>query len=864
MTMITETADLPSQPPVRGSIGFSALARIAFRELRAGLSSFYVFIACVALGVMVITAVGALSDALRAGFEKQGEEILGGDVVLTRRHVRATGEDLSWLKAQGQLSETATMRTMARTPDASEQALAELKAVDLAYPLAGTVKLANGQPFRPQIAKPDTAAVDEALLERLNLKPGDRMRIGKAVVEVVSAITQEPDAIVNRFTYGPRVLISLDTLMKTGLVQPGALIRWRYALKLPENQGADPEALVAFREKIKAERPNAGFSVSDRRDPSPSVSRTLERLRQFLTMLGLAALMVGGVGIANAVATFIDKRRKVIAAMKSLGATNRVIFHLFLIQVLTIAGAGIAIGVALGYLVPVILNAQFGDLLPIRAAVEVTPASIGLGVVYGLLVSMLFTLWPLGRAELVSPSVLFRDEVEAGGEWPRWPVIAALAFAAALLVLLSVLLSDAPVIALYFCVGVVVIFAVFWALGTAATWAARNVNRPRLPELSLAISNIGAPGGLTRSVVLSLGAGLSLLSAVALADASLVNELTSRIPEKSPDYFVLDIPKSEYPAFKSLVEKEVPGTELEEAPMLRGRLVSLGGRSVESIKAPPDAQWVLNGDRGLTYSDTVPEGSTLSAGEWWEPGYDGPPLVSFEAELAEKLDVGIGDDIVVNILGRNVTAKIVNLREVKWENLNLNFVMVFSPNTLKSAPHNLLATVSLPESASLKTEAGLSRTLGKAFPAVTAIRVKDAVESFNAIFSKIMIAVRVAGSVTLLAGALVLAGALATAQRRRVLEAVILKTLGATRWRILKAHMLEYALLAAITALFAAALGALAAYVAVEHVMGIPFTLAWQPLVQALALSLGLVALFGGLGTLAVLRARPVPHLRSS
>jgi putative ABC transport system permease protein len=404
---------------------------------------------------------------------------------------------------------------------------------------------------------------------------------------------------------------------------------------------------------------------------------------------------------------------------------------------------------------------------------------------------------------------------------------------------------------------------VFLVLGTAVTWIARRVPRPRLPELALAVGNLGAPGGLTRSVVLSLGAGLSLLVAVALADASLIKELRERLPVRSPDYFVLDIPKADYQAITALVQGEVPGTVVEDAPMLRGRLVRLNGTPVEQIEAPPEAQWVLNGDRGLSYSDTIPEGSKVKAGAWWDAGYTGDPLVSFEVELAEKLGLNLGDTVMVNILGRNVTARIANLRELKWESLAINFVMVFSPNTLKGAPHNLLATITLPPGTSIATEAQVVRALGRTYPSVTAIRVKDVLDAFNAVFTKVMTAIRVAGSVTLLAGALVLAGALATAQRRRILEAVILKTLGATRRRILTSHVLEYVLLAAVTALFAVALGSIVAWIAVTEVMRIPFSFSLSAVALALGLSTGLVLLFGGAGTWAVLRAPAVPYLRS-
>lgn len=863
--MTVRSASLSPARAASTPAGISAgkTMELALRELRSGLGGFYIFIACVALGVMVITAVGALSDALRAGFERQGESILGGDATFSRMHARAEGEDRSWIAAQGRMSETALMRTMARRLDGEDQALVEMKAVDGNYPLAGAVELDGGKAIQDVVGKGAGIAADAVLLERLGLKIGDKLRLGEAEVTIGATIKSEPDAIVDRLTYGPRVLLSLDTLLSTGLVKPGALVRWRYALKLGDGQGADAAALAAFRVKAKAAVGEAGFSMADRRDPSPQVSRTLERLRQFLTLIGLTALLVGGVGVANAVATFIERRRKVIATMKSLGATSGTIFAVFLVQVLAMAAIGVLIGLVLGLIIPAVLTTAFGDALPIKAEISVSMASIGLAVAYGLLVALVFALWPLGRAELVSPSVLFRDEVDSSGGWPRRRLLAIMTLSAAILVGLAIATSEAKLLAFYFCAALAVVFAAFLALGEAVTRLARRAPRPRRPELAIAVGNLGAPGGLTRSVVLSLGAGLSVLVGVALTDASLVAELSTRLPQKSPDYFVLDIPKGDYEAFRAEVMRQAPEAHLVDAPMLRGRLIRLKDKSVDAIKPPPDAQWVLSGDRGLTYADEVPEGSKLVNGEWWPADYAGEPLVSFEVDLAAKLGLDIGDEVTVNVLGRNLTARIANLREVKWETLALNFVMVFSPNSLKGAPHNLLATITLPKGTSVAAEAALARQLGRSFPSVSAIRVKDAIDAFNAVFTKVMTAIRVAGGVTLLAGALVVAGALATAQRRRILEAVILKTLGATRRRILTTHFIEYLLLAAVTAAVALLLGSAAAWITVTQIMKLEFAFSWLAAAETLAIATVMVLAFGAVGTWAVLRARAVPYLRS-
>ncbi|MBO0766950.1 MAG: FtsX-like permease family protein, partial [Hyphomicrobiaceae bacterium] len=428
---------------------------------------------------------------------------------------------------------------------------------------------------------------------------------------------------------------------------------------------------------------------------------------------------------------------------------------------------------------------------------------------------------------------------------------------------LAILTSEAPHLATYYCLAVIAVFGVFWGLGSGVTWLARRVPRPRWAELALAVRNLGAPGGLTRAVVLSLGAGLSLLVSVALVDHSVRDDLTGRMPENAPNYFVLDLKRSESEAFQAFVYDRFPAARVAHAPMLRGRMVKLRDTPVEQVYAPPEAGWVLAGDRGLTYSATLPEGARVVEGSWWPADYAGEPLVSFDTEIARGLGLKIGDTVTVNVLGRNVTARVANLREVKWESLSLNFVMVFSPNTLAGAPHNLLTTITLPKDVALADEAKLARELGRAFPATTAVRVKDAIDSFNAIFQRIMIAVRAAGSVTLLAGTLVLAGALATAQRRRIKQAVILKTIGATRRRVLAAHFIEYAILALATSAIALIAGTVSAWITTSGVMDFTFSFSWRTAIEANLLALALVAVFGGYGTWRVLREPAVPYLRS-
>lgn len=858
---IETVADTAPQP-VGWLRPYGLMVRFAAREMRAGLGGFWIFIACIALGVGVITGVGALTDALLNGFAAQGRQLLGGDVTLRRVHQRASAEERAVMSRLGRISEMATMRSMARLPDGADQALVEIKAVDAVYPLLGGLRLEGGKDVDAALRTSSGAIVAQGLLDRLGLKVGNAIKLGSKAVPVTGVIANEPDKITARLSFGPRVMVSHDTLAATGLVRPGTLINWRYAIVDPNADAAPLATVLKLRKSIKADLDESGFIVRDRRDPSPSITRLLDRLRQFLTLLGLAALMIGGVGVANAVQTFVDRRRRVIATYKSVGATNGMVLGIYLLQVMAIATVGTLLGVVIGNAVPIVLSTLYGSVLPIELGVSFSWANVGVGLVYGLLVTLLFVLWPLGQAERIRPAALFRDEVDGGVRRPGARILALLVAVALALIGFAAWATGAPKLASGFLAGMLAIFAVFWLIGFAVTWAARRVPRPRRPELALAITGLAAPGGLARSVVLSLGAGLSLLVAVALVDASLVDELRGRMPENGPDYFALDIAKPDREAFIGGIRNAAPDAQIEMAPMLRGRIVRVNGVPADKAKIAPEAQWVLNGDRGLTYTATLPKGSKLVAGKWWDGDGPAEPQVSFAAELAGEMNLGIGDTITVNILGRNITARITSLRQIEWESLAINFVMVFSPSTLKAAPHNLLATVRYPKSTAKTAKAEASRTLGQKLPNVTMINVRDAINSFAEVFAKVMVAVRVAAGITLFAGALVLAGALATAQRRRVLQAVVLKCIGATRRKLLLSHFAEYGLLAVLTAGVALIVGTIAAWVVTSRVLETELVFSWFAVTGALAVSVALILAFGAFGTWRVLAAKPLPVLR--
>jgi putative ABC transport system permease protein len=855
---------LPATPgsPRRSASGPLVL-RLALRELRAGLSGFGIFLACIALGVAAIAGVSSISRSLTEGLTREGRKILGGDMAFSVVHRELGGPERAFLDGRGRVSVIASMRAMAMAGDRGS-GLVELKAVDGAYPSVGELVAEPPQPPGALLAQREGAfgaAVDEALLARLDLKVGDRVTVGGATVELRARLVSEPDKIANGIGFGPRLLVSQEALRATGLVQPGSLIRWTYRLNLPPGT---PDAVL---ERIAADAqrtlPEAGWEIRSRVNADPRFARNIERFTQFLTLVGLTALLVGGVGVANAVRGFVDRKRASIATLKSLGAPGGQVVALYLVQVLLIAALGIGIGLLVGGALPFLVNASLGHLLPIPIAPTLAWRELGVALLYGILTALAFALAPLGRAHDVPVSGLFRDQVDPERRWPRRRYLVALAVAVAALAGLAVMAAYDRRVALMFIGAAACAFGLLRVVALGIMALARRLPRPRGAAPRLALANLHRPGALTPSLVLSLGLGITLLVTLALIDANLTRNLTQTLPERAPSFFFLDIPNSEADRFDAFLKQEAPEARIDRVPMMRGRLVSLRGVPVSEIKADEQVAWVLDGDRGITYAAQVPEGSTLAAGEWWPADYRGRPLVSFDQRIAEGLGLGLGDEVTVNVLGRNLTATVASLRTVEWRSLGINFVMVFSPNTFAGAPHTHLATVTFPDGADRGAELRILRDAARAYPAVTSVRVKDALEAVNDVVSQLVTAIRGASAIALVASLLVLAGALAAGHRARLYDAVVLKTLGATRARLLSAYALEYGSLGAATAIFGLLAGTLAAYLIVTRVMNIPFALDLSGAVLAATLAVLVSVGLGLIGTYRILSQKPAPYLRN-
>ena len=825
--------------------------RLALRDLRGGLTGLRLLAICLFLGVMALAAVGSLSTAIVSGLAERGQSILGGDVQLTVAQREATLEELAAFRREGRLSELTRMRAMAARLDGAESVLVELKGVDAAYPLFGEFRLQQGA-LAPRPSG-NQVAIGPELADRLRVRIGDSIRIGNAEFRVVGFIAEEPDRVGQGFTLGSTALVDRAGLAATGLVQPGSLYSNAYRLKLPP--GAE---VTAVSKRLTSRFKDAGYQVQDRTNGAPGTRRFIERLGQFLTLVGLTALIVAGIGVGNGVASYLDSKRGTIATLKLLGATSRTIFLSYLLQIGLVALGAIVVGLAAGAAAPWIVTLVAGSALPVPPRLSVYSLPLLVSAAYGLLIAFVFALSPLARARTVAAASLFRGSLEPLRRPPFTILLAAIG-AAGLIAALAISTAREPFFAAGFIASALTLLLLLTGLGGLIRWGASKLPRPRNPIFRLALANLHRPGAQTGRLVVALGLGLTLFTTLAVIETNLSGQIRTTIPTKAPSFFMLDIPVEDVPRFRALATRAAPQGDLVTIPSLRGSVVAVKGQRVADMTELPEGAWFLRGDRGLTYAATVPEGSRIVSGKWWPADYQGPPLISLDAEAARAAGLKVGDTLTVSILGREIDATIASLREINWDTMGFNFVIVFAPGTLESAPHSFMATISMPEA----QERSFARAVSSAFPTISAIRVKDVVETVSSMLGQLSVAVRSAASVAILAGIAVLIGALAASRRARIYDSVILKLLGATRGRILAAQALEFTALALVVSAVAFALGAASGWYVVVKVLELDWAPDWTVIAATLAAGAIVTLVLGLLGSLPALAARPARALRT-
>ena len=834
-------------------------ARFAARELRGGLRGFRIFLACLALGVAAIAAVGSVRAAIEAGLEREGSALLGGEAELDFTYRFASDDEWAWMRdVADAVSEIADFRSMAVVdgPDGPERGLTQIKAVDDAYPLIGAVTLDPAMPLAEALAGRGTlpgAVMERALIDRLGLRTGDTFRLGTQDFVLMATLTGEPDSAAGGFGLGPRTIVLRQSLANAQLLASGTLFNSKYRLDLPD--GTDLAALEA---DARAQFENTGMRWTDARNGAPGVAEFVNRLGAFLVLVGLSGLAVGGVGVSAAVRAYLADKTSVIATLRTLGAERRTIFQTYFLQIGVLSIIGIAIGLALGALVPLLLAPVIEARLPIPASFTLFPAPLAEAALYGALTAFVFTLWPLARAEDVRAATLFRDALGSTRILPRPLYLMWIGAGLAALIISAAVFSGTWWLTLWTAGGIAFALGLLALAAVLIRWLSRRA-APRAkgrPALRWALGAISGTREGAASVVLSLGLGLSVLAAVGQIDGNLRNAISGNLPEVAPSYFFVDIQRDQMAGYTERLENDPAVTRIESAPMLRGIITQINGKPAREVAGD---HWVLSGDRGVTYSALPSENTRITAGTWWAEDYTGPPQISFAAEEAEEMGLSLGDSLTINILGRDITGTIASFREVDFSTAGIGFILSMNPAALQGAPHTFISTVYADDAA----ETQILRDLAGAYPNITAIRVRDAIDRVSEVLSGLAAATSYGAAATLLTGFLVLIGAAAAGTNARTYEAAVLKPLGATRRRILLSFATRSALLGLGAGAVALTAGIAGGWAVSRFIMDTDFTIIWP---SAIAIVAGgvLATLLAGLAfAWGPLAARPAHVLRA-
>lgn len=844
--------------------------RIALVDLRGDLRRFGVLLACLALGTSTIAAVGSVGAALQGAIVNDATKLMGGDLEAHRSDRRANPDEISYLRTFGKLAEV--IDSNGRALNGDNTALLDILAVDTAYPLVGNVvspQLKPGEPLTDLIAKTGDSwgvVIDPLLQDKLGLGIGGHFQIGDTDFVVNGLLTSLPDGAARGFHLGVTAVMSVDALVATPDARPplpGILTLYRY--KVLPNAGADtyPEAAAA----IKAHFDDKEWETREPRDAAGDLARFYDRFTSFLLIVGLSALLVGGIGVSNAVSAYISERQRSIATLRSLGATSARIMVHFLVQILMLSAIGVGIGLLIGAVSTALALPTLGRILAIDLDASIHFPSLVTAGCFGMLIAFAFAFLPLVRAQKLKPAILFRS---TGGSYDRlrWREMASPGILIPLVLVVLAIMGLAWIttkslqLVLYYAVGVFVAFVLLRVAATALQALLRLV--PPFPNAPLrnAFASIYRPGSTAPAVIMSLGLGLSMLLVVALLDYNLRTQLSGEITRDAPSFVATDLFEDELADLKNLADTDKRISKFSSAPMLRGTITAVNGVSTDVLKPKlaGEALFMVSGEIPMTFAKDLPKDSTVAEGKWWPADYSGEPLVSLRTRAKGELGVKIGDTITFDFFGDTLNAKVANFRDYQWQNGVLNFTVTLSPGAVEAYPYTYMAAIKTVEG----DEKDIERLLSRNFTDLNFIPIGDALSQVAGILTQLSIAVSIVGGLAVINGLFVLAGTMAAGRKQREADAVVMKVLGATRGGVVRAFMIEYGILGALSAALAAVLGILGAYAITLRLLEVGFVVDSVLILEIIVGAVVLTILTGAATTWQSLSTRPAQFLRSS
>ena len=840
--------------------------RVGFLDLYGDVRRFGVLVACLALGTAAIAAVGSVGASLDSSVVKEATTLLGGDLEAVRPDRDATPEELAYLQSFGTV--TNVVDANARVVAGDESGFADIVAVADNYPLLGNVispQLPDGA--RPAVLLDERngafgAIVDELMFERLKIEPGGRFEMGGRTFEARGTLTSLPDGAARGFHLGIATVISTDALkLLDGIRQPlpGFLTQHRYKVLLSEK---DYETAAA---EMTAHFGDPAWLIRSPRDAAGNLARYYDLFARYLLILGLASLLVGGVGVSIAVTTYIGERQQSIATMRSMGATGARILTHFLTQIAVLSLIGVGLGVIAGAIASFIALPMIGRALGVTLHALVDLPSLLTAAGFGLLASFAFSYLAMVSAQKVSPVTLFRssgmDLPQLGARDYVAPVVLVpMTLALGGIFGLAYWTTSDLLLVGSFAVGIIAAFVLLRLAGGALQAALRRL--PELPVTSLrhAMRSIHLPGSTAPVVVLSLGLGLAMVVVITVLNANLSNQLLGVVSRDAPTFVATDVFPDEIDALREMAAEDPDFTDLQWSPSVRARIISVDGVESRTLTdVGPEASFLLGVDIPITWRAEEPQDGRVVAGEWWPADYDGPPLVSLRSTMMAELGLAVGDEIEFEIFGDRIVATVGNFRDYQWQN-GMNFMVIFSPGEIQDYPSTELASIK----AAAGAEGRLERTLVRSFPEIAFIPIGDALSQAVRVLSELATGVNIVGGLAVLNGLLVLAGTMAAGRKQREADAVIQKVLGATRRNVLWAFLLEYGLLGVFAAVLASLLGVTAAWAITGSALEVGFAV--DPLLISGVIA-GAVALTLGVGTVTTWRSlstSPAAYLREA
>jgi putative ABC transport system permease protein len=841
----------------------SFVLNLARRELRASWRRLLFFFLCVGIGVGSIVALRSMIRNLNRAVAGEARLLLTADAQAdtTREWTAETLSVISRIAQAplvGERTETIEAPTMLRPAEETREGalMVELKGVEPPFPLYGEFRLRGGGPFDHSLLADGGAVVAPLLLERLDLKVGDRVRIGEREFEIRGVVEQEPGTGTGGFRLGPRVFVAREAVEAAGLTGFGSRARRRMLFKTAE--GREGELVRALR----AELGNNLVSVRSYRDSEESVGRQYARAEDFLALTGLIVLVLGGIGVSSVTRVFIEQKKKSIAVLKCVGATGKRLTAAYLAQVLALGLAGSLLGVALAKLALVAVRARFAESLPANLAYDLQTGAVAQGLGLGLLVSLLFSALPLLRVRRIKPNMLLRaSDTDEGRGWAdawRWGV--GLLVLAGLVALTSWQAGSLRVGG-FFLAGLGATALVLYLAAWLLVFLVRRARGLGSFPVRQAINSLHRPGNQTRVVVMAVGLGAFLVISIQAVQRNLLAEFDLTRRGNLPNLYLIDVQKDQVEGVKEIVEREAGG-RAELIPTVRARIVAVNGREVDLDSTEMRRErGMLGREYVVTYRPNLEYNETIVAGEFWGPEPSAEPEISIEEGLRGVAGLDLGGALTFDILGRKFTARVTSVRRVDWRNSRTGFLVLFRPGAIDDAPQTFVGAVEGPRQEPERTR--LQRQLLDRYPNVSVIDVADIVRGVGRILSNITLGVTFVGGFVLLSGVLILVGSIAMTKYQRVYEAAVLKTLGARRSTLLATLLVEYALLGVV----AGTVGALAAGALSYAVTRFVFEITWEfepgvSLVGVAATAL-LVAAVGALSSLDVLTRKPLATLRA-